>query len=145
MNKKSVTSFFVFAAMLLAGCNDSRTAEQQTFEKDVLEAANAIRASGDMTRKSAEAAKAAEQMLRGMNGKKIEKWVCIQTGGACTSNKKKVDYQISLYPDRYIRIDAYEGDKISFAGAVTRIDTRFGDATVWVVVNSEADIKVTPK
>lgn len=143
---KLVSFAVMFASLLLAGCSDGRTAMQKTFENDVLEYTKAVWAGHDMTRKSAEAAQVAEKKIAELKGRKIEKWICIKRGGTCESINKKFDYHISLYPDQYISFDAYEGDKITFTGEITRIDPSIGSgATVWVVINSKADAVVTAK
>ncbi len=143
MNKLLLVS--VLLSVVLAGCNDKRTSAQQTFDKDVLALSATVWAAGDMTRKSVEAANVAEQKLNAYKGQKLEKWSCTKTGMSCTTSDKKLSYNINLFPDKFISINAYEGDTLTFNGAVSRIDTGIGSATVWVTVNSEADVVVAKK
>ncbi len=143
MNKLLLVS--VLLSVVLAGCNDKRTSAQQTFDKDVLALSATVWAAGDMTRKSAEAANVAEQKLNAYKGQKLEKWSCTKTGMSCTTSDKKLSYNINLFPDKFISINAYEGDTLTFNGAVSIIDTGIGSATVWVTVNSEADVVVAKK
>ncbi len=135
----------VLLSVVLAGCNDKRSSAQQAFDKDVLALSAAVWAKGDMTRKSADAANVAEQKLNAYKGQKLEKWSCTKTGMSCTTSDKKLSYNINLYPDKYISINAYEGDTITFTGTVDRIDKGIGSATVWVTVNAEADVAVLKK
>ncbi len=135
----------VLLSVVLAGCNDKRSSAQQAFDKDVLALSATIWAAGDMTRKSADAANVAEQKLNAYKGQKLEKWSCTITGMSCTTSDKKLSYNINLYPDKYISINAYEGDTITFTGTVNRIDKGIGSATVWVTINAEADVAVLKK
>lgn len=135
----------VMLSLLLAGCNDGRTAEQKALEQEVMEFSKAITARGDMTRKSADAANVAEGKMNELKGKKLEKFTCTKTGMACTTNDKKFHYEISLYPDKFLSLNAREGDKITFTGSIKRIDTGIGSATVWAVVNAESDVVVAAK
>ncbi len=135
----------ILLSFALAGCNDKRTSAQQTFDKEVLALTAAVWAAGDMTRKSVEAGNVAKQKLNAYKGQKLEKWSCTTTGMSCTTSDKKLSYNINLYPDKFISISAYEGDTVNFTGTVERIDTGIGSATVWVTVNAEADVTVSPK
>ena len=143
MNKLLIIS--VLLSLVLAGCDDKRTSAQQTFDKDVLALSATVWAAGDMTRKSAEAANVAEQKLNAYKGQKLEKWSCTKTGMSCTTSDKKLSYNINLFPDKFISINAYEGDTFTFTGTVSRIDTGIGSTTVWVTVNAEADVVVAKK
>jgi hypothetical protein len=142
---KKLSYSYILLSLLLVGCNDGKMPEQKALEKDILEFSRVIWAKGDMTRKSTDAAALAEQKLSEIKGRNLDKWTCTKTGMACTTNDKKIEYQISLYPDKPFSANAYEGDKLTFKGKVTRIDTGIGSATVWVIINSETDAVVTAK
>lgn len=145
MNMKLVLFCAVFGSLLLVGCSDGKTAMQKKFENEVLEYTKTVWAGYDITRKSAEAAQVAKKKLEELKGRKLEKWTCTKTGMLCTTNDKKISYQINLYPDQFISFDAYEGDKITFTGEITRVDPSIGSATIWVVINSKVDAVVIPK